>query len=540
MKINVRVIFDKREVMYEIPVGMGDKTFKWLGMVACNRFSSSCPGGALRRRDPVRRGINPEATHQPVEMALPDGQIPHPHALIYDFLADGEEVKVHLVDSQELSREDGTPTYTKWSKIAFNSKINNNDDNGNEDEEENLGSSTRASAFNDIGNNGDIEQGESEHVYTQQQKNGRAQFMRLLFKSQMVNTRAVEESVRSTWTIVKKAMPKLDKGIENELIQVYCDNWETFTELFHYFTKITNGPNGRLPKEGFYRLLSEAKVFPNDILTNLYVRIYDRALTSTDRNESCLSLGGLMVAMILIAQTKYNDTYTVDDESYSYNSIGAGPALKDILENYFLIVSERCEMISMLKNVFMSTDNLNQLREWHDELFACFNKYASRTKELPSSINYKDFTEMLYDASLTEAAEVDQKGNVISHEYDTAAALLESVRQGLIHGRPIVSGSGSGSSGSSSEEKQGGEETTTNSNSKSNLPDDVIPDDEFTYPEMVEAICRHAFNRFRGTKPDPDTGIVDYMDYIGDLSVMDCFVKGLVLTLQVLTVNAKP
>ena len=51
MKVIVRIIFDKQEVLYEIPVGMGDKSFKWLGLVACNRFSDSCPDGLSERSE---------------------------------------------------------------------------------------------------------------------------------------------------------------------------------------------------------------------------------------------------------------------------------------------------------------------------------------------------------------------------------------------------------------------------------------------------------------------------------------------------------
>jgi hypothetical protein len=503
MKVIVRIIFDKQEVLYEIPVGMGDKSFKWLGLVACNRFSDSCPDGSLRRRDPVRRGINDKATHQPVEMALPDGQIPHPSALLYDFLSDGDEVKVHLVDSQNLSRDDGTPLDSEWAKLAFksNSRRDTNNDTMN---------NSTADGGVDAS---EVEKSDGDSRYTSQQQHGRAQFMRILMKSQMLNHITIEDQVASIWKIVSKAMPKLAKNINNELQAIFIENWDMLTEIFRYFCKISNGPDGRLPKDGFYKMLSEAGVYPENELGGIYVRIFDRALGATDPKEATLSLGGLMVALILCAQTKYNDTY-----NESNIDLGAGAGLKDIL-NDFYIVAERCDMKSMLKSVFTATSTLNQLREWHDELFAVFNKYAGRTKELPSSMSYKDFTDMLYDAGLTEPSETDTKGNPVTFEHDTAAALLVSVREGSINGRPARQ----------EESARGGE-------SKGGLPDDVIPEDEFTYPEMAESICRHSFNRFRGTKPD-DEGNYDFFDYAGDLSVLDSFVKGLVSVIGTLSLK---
>ena len=48
---------------------------------------------------------------------------------------------------------------------------------------------------------------------------------------------------------------------------------------------------------------------------------------------------------------------------------------------------------------------LSSLREWHNQIFEVFNHYAGRSRELPSSISYKDLTDLLYDAGILEAAE---------------------------------------------------------------------------------------------------------------------------------------
>ena len=72
-----------------------------------------------------------------------------------------------------------------------------------------------------------------------------------------------------------------------------------------------------------------------------------------------------------------------------------------------------------------------------------------------------------------------------------------------------------------------------NPTAATDLPDDEIPSDEFAFPEMVEAICRHSFTRFRGAKPDEDGNIL-YLDYGGELTVEDCFFKGMVGVLATL------
>ena len=56
--------------------------------------------------------------------------------------------------------------------------------------------------------------------------------------------------------------------------------------------------------------------------------------------------------------------------------------------------------------------------------------------------------------------------------------------------------------------------------------DDIPPENELTYPEMVEALCRHGFYKHRGVKPDEDGNKI-YYTYAGHWSIRDCFVEGL-------------
>ena len=57
MKLTAVVLYESTEMEFEISVGAGDKTFKWFGMAACQRFATQHPNGALRRRDPARRYV---------------------------------------------------------------------------------------------------------------------------------------------------------------------------------------------------------------------------------------------------------------------------------------------------------------------------------------------------------------------------------------------------------------------------------------------------------------------------------------------------
>ena len=125
MKLIIRALFDKNVVEYEVPVGMGDKSFKWLGMTVSQRFGTNTPNGAVRRRDPVRRGTTANAMHQSVEVALEDGQIPHPNALISDFCRDGDVISVNLLDRLGIDPVTGIPSTKEWASLAFVNAENN-------------------------------------------------------------------------------------------------------------------------------------------------------------------------------------------------------------------------------------------------------------------------------------------------------------------------------------------------------------------------------------------------------------------------------
>ena len=54
------------EKLIEVPCGQGQQSFKWLGMVASQRFSLASPLGGLRFRDDIR-GLSDN------DVALPTG-----------------------------------------------------------------------------------------------------------------------------------------------------------------------------------------------------------------------------------------------------------------------------------------------------------------------------------------------------------------------------------------------------------------------------------------------------------------------------------
>lgn len=77
MKIIAVIKFHEEEKEIEIPCGFGDKTFKWLSMVVCQRFALLSPHGILRSRDDIRgQTVNDQL--MPSEIYLESGDVSIP------------------------------------------------------------------------------------------------------------------------------------------------------------------------------------------------------------------------------------------------------------------------------------------------------------------------------------------------------------------------------------------------------------------------------------------------------------------------------
>lgn len=74
MKVVAVIKFNDEEKEIEIPCGFGDKTFKWLSMVACQRFALLSPHGLVRSRDEIR-GQTENDQLMPTELYLDSGDV---------------------------------------------------------------------------------------------------------------------------------------------------------------------------------------------------------------------------------------------------------------------------------------------------------------------------------------------------------------------------------------------------------------------------------------------------------------------------------
>lgn len=382
MKLKVTVVFGGSERKFNIPCGTGNKTIKWLGIVASQRYSNAAPNGTLRRRDDFC-GITENAQYQVEHVYLPDGKIAHPGIMIFDSdLKDGDEVTVKLCSKLVLQANTGTPTKTKWALLAFStSNIENpyldssrselvGHEDGLEEEEDVLIGAENKAAFALI--------------------QSKAKFMRIILQSQMINEKKLAQKLNTIWPKIAAGIPRLKSEDVEQLKKVLQANWDMLQDLFEFYVE---GPF--ITKEKFATMLDDAELFPAYNTTQQCAKIFSRTCSYAQVDEHHFDFSCLIIALFLAAQVKYNDTMEAGTDALS-----SFEAMDELFTFNFVPLAERHQLQSVLKYAFCSDECLANLRPLNDDLQVVFNRYATRTQDIPMSISLEELTEILFHAGL--------------------------------------------------------------------------------------------------------------------------------------------
>lgn len=475
MKIFCTVLLDgDHERTFDIACGSGQKTFKWLGLVAAQRFALAAPVGALRHRDEYR-GLTDRAQHLPSEIVLANGELPHPSALLSDFLLDGDQVTIYLTCDQRINpTTSSVPRHSKWASLAFTTSPDAMKYLDGDDEEEEDGYEEEGTE-----NDGEIDESErAERSLRAAQAlelkiTGDAKFMRLVLQSQMLDINAMNRHLNTQWKYVVQALPNMDDDKKDSLKEIFRTHWATLIEIFDLFksTDISTPSSTIMSVDKFESFLSDAGIFSARDVPVLGPRIYQRAFKAWSNvaakafddngggggsgSSDGLGLGGFLLSLILCAQNRHNDTFEKNSASATRQ---CHEALSTIFVENILPLVERLESPGYLKSLFASDTFLHSIRHSHNELFLVFNKFALRKRELPTSLPIESMTELLFEAQLQEEGAIEK-----------TKALHNDIRKGPLIGRQLAPGSDY----------------------------EAPPEDEFTFAEFVEAVARAGFYRWK-------------------------------------------
>lgn len=447
--------------------------FKWLGMVASQRFAMEAPRGAIRRFDEPR-GITDRAQQLPQSIIIAHTQEePNPEDKIQEFLRDNDEVIIRLMQNDLSVDKFGSPKPTTWSTSAFfsqsedrmNSTITFESKDSPQDEQ----------GFLDVGVKSKIE------------------FMKVILGSQMLDHQKIDHQLSVHFAHVTRNMKNIPSRDMAEVRQMCLRYYSALFELFQKYSTF-----GKMTSVNFQMFIQDVDTFSNREQEILIKKDFLRASNQCDKGE--LHFGGFLCLLLLASQTvhidKINKTSAVPEPAEAFKMLFDRSILP-----YAFRFPHQLDLKFIVRETLSSDDCLLQIQHLHEQIFAVFDKYASKRDQTPfnlqqtnqevanrdlPSLSIAHMADLLNDARLLDARSDDKQSLVKVRKY------MEEVRSGDIIGRYNP-----GTAESKAEEK-----------SAYSAPP---PRDEFTYAEFVDACAR--------------SGIEMYIDK--GSTAMECILKGL-------------
>lgn len=255
-----------------------------------------------------------------------------------------------------------------------------------------------------------------------------------------------------------------------------------------------------MSQEDFLALIEDAEVFHVINSAALAGRIYTRTCKYLNIGSDSFDLGAILVALLLCAQSKFNDTLVAS----SAHIKDSGAALSEIFKKNFIPLARRLQLQSILKEDFMSDECLARVRSVYGELQSVFDKRAAKYRDIPSTIPYDDVEELLRDARLltNPAGDPRDSNKVRKWHHD--------VQQGLIFGRSVMLSGDADHDG------------------------DPPPENEVTFPEFIEMVARAGFARYYNREIG-----ADLRDHPELPSIVDCYWKGIDAVLDETNYNSQ-
>lgn len=544
MKIRIIVKFDDHEKHFFVACGTGEKTFKWLANVASQRYATAIPNGNLRRREDFC-GVSEAAQFQTYNMILPTGLSPSPMELLTEHLHDEDTVIIELCSRLPIDQKTGTPKQSQFATLAYTTSqeklgLDHEDfisEEGSRTQSELLSRSagSKTPISSPTARTGPIV------PETPAQQIAKANFIRIIIKSQTLNEIKIEEDLHKHWNIISASLKKMNKTDDIQHIQTtFFHHWDMLIDIFEFYS--SNNPNHHsnqavnphslitslsftthyyeqiinsyyLEKNDFINFIEDANIFPAIQLQSQCNLIFQKTcqlLTEysqqhhfTQQTITALNFTGFLIALLLCSQLKYNDTLDAKvTPVHAYDSID-----RLVHQNLF-ILARHLNCRALLKKDFLTNPVLARIKDNYDILQTNFDKIASKTKDVPLTITMEDMMELLYNSTLL----------LKKDDIDYIKILLIEIRKGNVYGRDIdnIESESMKNLLLQQQEKQNNNfyydnNNNNNSSSKNNKDhkdskdvmrkDELYPSTEFTFPEFLEGIARSGYYFYTKTTP---------------------------------------
>lgn len=442
MKINLilEIEGDKRALV--IHCGNGEKSFKWLGLVATQRFALAAPVGTSRCRESVR-GSSEHAQHHPVRVRLSSGDCPIPSSMLSEFLHDGDTVYVELDNGREVNSV-GYAQSSSWFDEAFK---NSDYDSGAREASE--AASDELQAVDPFGDS------------------AACKVMRNLLRTQVLDEDKIASLLMDEWPLVKHSVPRLTDS-DNVMLKNMCRRYYCFLlELFKHYAALTSS----MDLENFSTLVVDANIFGVSSLSRSSV-VFKRVTSA--RGVASMDFSCFLAALIICSQQLHVNT--LDKDGCVRNS---SEALYAVVRDMLMPLIYRLQLNHVTKDIFCSTAFFDKLRGFHDDLVLVFEKTAARSgTEPPVVLHIEHMADLLVELKFLKDSD--------SHRIEILNSMLLASRAGILKGEPYLRNP---SITTDSVDKQRSQNLR-----RPEVYD--FPENIITYPEFVEVCARAGALKF--------------------------------------------
>ena len=465
MKLSVTCVYGSKEKKFNVPVGDGTCTFKWLGLAASTRFTTS-PHGSLRNREQTNAPKPHNTQLMPNTIYTDESVFYHPDALLKDHLKDRQEVTIELIEKVSVN-DRGTPQLAKWAFIAFNVSEQQSEarERALKEQMDEIEEARKAAE-------------EDELQRRLQEARKKINELRVVMKPQFHNEADVVDQMKDEWNrmttgnVLENIVP--DYQMQNKIRKFFTTNLFALGDMFKHAAAIgADAGVCTMSFMEFNNFMKECEALKNMQTDHVQKLFTSSKITDEDSNNE-FHQHDFFISLVNVAVHKY-----ITSGRGRSNSVAAArggkraaklnpvEALTKLFEDHLRPYIEANLAGTSIKSAIASDEVLLIFKEKEEELSKVFSIYGDRfadTSEVQSgenSMNIQEFGNCIKDAKLLERTTAKTNDELT----------LKEVRQAF-----------SGSQHDSAvgeEEKKAVAEGTRSSHQK-----------QMIYPEFLEAIAR--------------------------------------------------
>ena len=402
MRLNVTVQFGTDQQDYDIAVGDGSRTVKWLASIASQRFTARGPRGSVRRREP--KLAQPQgSSYMPSLVATDeDSNFCHPDEVLEKRFYDGQHVTVTL--ARKIPVDDcGHTKLSRWAIIAF----------AKSESQAKLREAAIEEEYRIQAEQKAQREAEAEAIRLAEIQ-FKAGEMRNVIKVQLPNEEKIGEALMEDWYNMNRKSA-LDDWVRSPLEQravkdIFRQNYAQLSELFAMY-----GAASAQLAQSHEMEFSEFSQFVNDLALfedkknthDLLVTIFQKShcyldlKSALEATNASLDRAGFFNCIIQCAVLKYSSEGSEEKVRRRRDSIKLGEQsiteqLTNLLSGFITPYIEKRLVGAMIKHALGNDEVLALFYDNHEALYKCFDKYSDASVE-------GDETSKLTDGMMTAA-----------------------------------------------------------------------------------------------------------------------------------------